>query len=173
MIKIYKLFVKNFTNENNEISICNNKYIIKVYRPNIRKLYLKEENLNIRNIISRIWLSILSFRKFYIFYVIDETKRKIVHTSIVSSSNIRFRFTNNINDWVIGPCYTIENYRGQNIYPSVLKYITSYHQFENCKFYIFANEKNHSSIKGINKAGFTNDGFIVKDIFRIYKRYEQ
>ncbi|WP_460219688.1 GNAT family N-acetyltransferase [Psychroserpens sp. MEBiC05023] len=57
---------------------------------------------------------------------------------------------------VIGDCFTHKAYRGQSIYPYVINSIASENLSKGLKeIFIIVNQKNISSIKGIEKAGFS------------------
>jgi|LFRM01.2.fsa_nt_gb RimJ/RimL family protein N-acetyltransferase len=57
----------------------------------------------------------------------------------------------------IGPCWTAEKYRGKGIYPYILGCILN--DYLRKDVYIFCDEKNYSSIKGIQKVGFELCGY--------------
>lgn len=73
------------------------------------------------------------------------------------------------DDYEIGPCFTYPQYRGNGIYPSVLRSICNSIGNDNTTFYMIVDETNIASIKGIEKAGFKKCG-IVK-VTKITKRY--
>jgi len=72
------------------------------------------------------------------------------------------------NDLEIGPCWTDADYRGQGIYPTVLRYILSTFKGQFRKFFIFTDEDNIASQKGIIKAGFKLVGKGTKNSFGRY-----
>ena len=61
---------------------------------------------------------IMILGKSYIYYSKDNTG-KVVHTSYVIPKCIKFPFLSD-NDYEIGPCMTIPEYRRKGIYPEVL-----------------------------------------------------
>jgi RimJ/RimL family protein N-acetyltransferase len=79
----------------------------------------------------------------------------LVHTSYLYDSVFLLKLLKK-NGPVIGDCYTNKQYRGQSIYPQVINKIA----FETLKkgiqdVFIVVSPENISSIKGIEKAGFT------------------
>ena len=52
----------------------------------------------------------------------------------------------------IGPCLTLEEYRGNGFYPLLLSYIIKKNVDKD--FYMIVDENNIASIKGVKKAGF-------------------
>lgn len=79
------------------------------------------------------------------------------------------------NDIEIKYCYTFPEFRGKGIYPGVLKAIREYFYGTDIQFiYMCTDTRNHSSIRGIEKAGFNR----IKEIhfkriltIQISKRY--
>ena len=64
-----------------------------------------------------VWFFITRGRT-YVYYCFDGQNK--VHQSYVMKKCFKFPFLKK-NDIHIGPCYTAEEYRGQGIYPAVLK----------------------------------------------------
>lgn len=102
-----------------------------------------------------------------IFFVRDDDG-KLMHTSYAIPKCFKFPFMQR-GDWEIGPCYTYEQFRGQGIYPNVLRYIVMNLSKNENTFYVVVNKENNSSIKGIEKAGFVQVGCVAKTKF--LKRY--
>jgi len=61
----------------------------------------------------------------------------------------------------IGECYTNETYRGKNIYPFALCYLSTLAERHNKIPVLTCNSKNKASIRGIEKAGFKLLGKIL------------
>lgn len=76
----------------------------------------------------------------------------------------------NKNDLEIGPCFTNPAFRGKGIFPKVLSEICRRRGNNTQTFYIFADEKNIPSIKGIEKAGFVRCGLVRES--KYLKRYK-
>ena len=112
---------------------------------------------------------IMILGKSYIYYSKDNTG-KVVHTSYVIPKCIKFPFLSD-NDYEIGPCMTIPEYRGKGIYPQVLNYIT-YSCGRDTKFYMLVNPTNESSIKGIKKANFKFCGKVIVTKLKQYQKIE-
>lgn len=63
------------------------------------------------------------------------------------------------NSWMIGPCMTSAEFRGRRIYPKVISHVVNSPNSEgSMKFYIYTHSSNGSSLKGIEKTGFTPCG---------------
>lgn len=110
---------------------------------------------------------------FEIYYV--ENDNNIIHTSYVSGKCFKFRFMKK-GDIEIGPCYTNKEHRGKGIYPEVLRTICYERKSLITNIYIFVDENNISSIKGIEKSNFDFDGNLKKEcwahIKNQYKRLD-
>lgn len=105
---------------------------------------------NWHNIFWSLW-SVLSFRtpKFVEYqYLFDG---KVVARAQVIHKLPIFRFMDNMGVH-IGPCCTDPMHRGKNLYPSLLTRILSDHIDRNV--YIFTDDANKASLRGIEKAGF-------------------
>ena len=79
----------------------------------------------------------------------------IVHTSHVITKNPKFAFMGP-SDVEIGPCWTDKAYRGRGIYPAVLSRIARDRSGK--RLWMFCDEDNSSSRKGIERAGFSFAG---------------
>lgn len=91
---------------------------LEINKPSIRGV-LRKENTPIE----LIWKLIL-FGKCWLFRV-RNTAGNVVHQSMLIGWNPKFSFLKK-NEYEIGPCYTIEEYRGLGIYPYVLQQITAF-----------------------------------------------
>lgn len=88
------------------------------------------------------------------FYSISEDDR-IIHRSYLFD-NVFLLKSINKNGPVIGNCFTDKEYRGQSIYPYVLNKIAKEVLINNTKeIFVIVNADNLSSIRGIEKAGFS------------------
>lgn len=106
-----------------EIELENKKLRIQKFKiGKKRRLYISGEIKSIKITLSRLIFMIITLGKSYIYYCKDNTG-KVIHTSYVIPKCIKFPFLSN-NDYEIGPCMTIPEYRGKGIYPQVLNYIT-------------------------------------------------
>ena len=79
----------------------------------------------------------------------------VAHTSYVLTRNLKFAFMQP-DDVVIGPCWTHGDFRGRGIYPAVLGRIAR--DYDGTRLWIFCDEDNVSSRKGIERAGFAFAG---------------
>lgn len=87
------------------------------------------------------------------FFVMD--KNILVHESYLFKKVFLLKSINESGP-VIGDCYTNKAFRGQSIYPIVInsiakKLLTNDYK----KVFVIVNQSNMSSIKGIEKAGFS------------------
>lgn len=64
------------------------------------------------------------------------------------------------NEYEIGPCSTLPQYWGQGIYPKILGHIAYTIGTKDTKFYVIVDDKNKSSIRGIEKVGFQRVGIV-------------
>lgn len=90
------------------------------------------------------------FGKTYCIYAIIHGN-KCVHYSHVIGKGWRFPFMKD-NDIEIGPCWTQPEFRSRGLFSSVLRNILS--DFQEHQIWIFAEETNVASIRGIERAGF-------------------
>lgn len=97
------------------------------------------------------------------FYVRDEDGN-LAHTSCVIPACAKFPFMDRM-DYEIDPCYTYPAYRGKGIYPIVLHSICRELAENGSAFYMIVDERNASSIRGIEKAGFVRYGTVLKGKF--------
>lgn len=94
----------------------------------------------------------------------------VCHTSYLMPACWKFPFMKK-GEYEIGPCRTLPEYRGQGIYPTVLKTIIA--ENKETTFHIMAAENNISSIRGIEKAGFKKYGKLIVTAFKQFKKYEE
>ena len=94
-----------------------------------------------------------------------------VHQAYVMKKCFKFPFMKK-GDIHIGPCATPEEYRGQGIYPAVIRKITEDFglQTDGKTGYMIVEESNLPSIKGVEKAGFRKCGVLARRGFlKVYK----
>lgn len=152
---LYQYKVSRHVNEVKENSTV--KYDI--FTPSIRerRYILPNETVSIKTILVRFRLHCMTFGKLKIFYVsVDD---KLVHTSYVVPKCYKFDFLGK-NDYEIGPCFTYPEYRGQGIYPNILRTICQQIGSDDTTFYMIVDEENKPSIRGIEKAGFIKCGSV-------------
>lgn len=139
-----------------------------IWRPSFCNWRVPGECRSLRAILQKIYFMVLSAGRFQVAYVLSDDG-ELVHTSYIIGSRFKFRFMTK-QDFEIGPCYTKEKFRGQGIYPSVLRVITSLYDVN---FYMNVDESNVPSIRGIEKAGFSYVGHSIKTRFlKIYHRLD-
>ena len=115
---------------------------------------------------------------FFLFF-----DRKLAHASWLSTSDEAdvfdsvFKGPRDEKAGYIGPCYTEPDHRGKGCYPYILSEICAFLQKEGRgRALIATREKNHSSVRGIRKAGFAYAGDAVYLKFLLWKyckRYEK
>lgn len=77
--------------------------------------------------------------------------------------------------WIIHGCLTFAEYRGKQLYPSMIKILSSFvaqSKFQSKNVYIESSWTNKASINGIKKCGFSNAGYSIsfRDKVLINKR---
>lgn len=159
MTYLYKLEALNA----NRISVTNDKPEIKTFTPTLFNLHMNGEYISFKTAFVRLHFQAITFGKAKIFYA-ENPEGNLVHTSYVLPSCPKFPFMNK-NDYIIGPCYTYPAYRGQGMYPHVIRSICSSMKDEASVFYMCVDETNAASIRGIEKAGFTKCGTVRKSRF--------
>ena len=133
---------------------------VKCFRPTLLKgLFIRGEEKYWKTALSRLYFWAISAGRLEVYYIIQ--KEKVVHTSYVVPVCYKFPFMKR-GDYEIGPCQTEEACRGQGMYVRTLNHITSQKRYENACFYMLVSESNASSIRGIEKAGFVEDGYAVR-----------
>ena len=140
---------------------------VKIFTPTIPKLILPGEIWDLKKILTRLFFQIISKGKAKIYYISDGDKIK--HTSYVVPKCFKFTFLGE-SDYEIGPCYTYSQYRGQGLYPMVLRSICDSLGNIGTTFFMIVDDSNISSVRGIEKAGFVICGEIVVTKYtKIYK----
>lgn len=91
---------------------------LEIYKPSILGVLSKKNTP-----LELIW-RLISLGKCWLFRV-KNTDGNVVHQSMLIGWNPKFSFLKK-NEYEIGPCYTIEEYRGLGIYPYVLQQIASF-----------------------------------------------
>lgn len=109
--------------------------------------------------------SLASFGRCYLYTAVTRDGA-VVHKSTVIGKNFKFPFLKR-GEYEIGPCHTVEAYRGRGIYPCVLRRIVSSFS-PRTSFYMLVREDNAASISGIRKAGFQLIGQLQKKRGRWY-----
>lgn len=156
---VYCLY--KFNHFNNKSIAGNNRglYNIDYIRISPLRLFIKNENKSIKNAALRLYFWLFSHGKLWVYYV--KHGHEIIHTSYVMQKSYKFPFMKK-NDFEIGPCFTKSEYRGKGIYPSVINRIQSDVLTDKNSIYMIVRSDNISSIKGIEKSGFINVGFVNK-----------
>lgn len=146
-------------------------FAVEVFIPKIWKLFADGEKVDAKTALVRIMFQCMSFGRAKIFCARDE-RGNLAHTSYVVPKCYKFAFMKH-GDYEIGPCFTFPQYRGQGIYPYMLKYIIEHLCIEtgtqNNAIYMIVNSENASSIRGIEKAGFVPCGTVYES--KLLKRY--
>lgn len=134
-IKFKKIESLVYSNKNNDIiEDTAIKYSLQIFK--------EGEKTNIHHVDNK---------KFYRAYVVFD-EQKFVHVSCMFKNNLLAAQLGYKNAFTIGECVTSNNYKGQGIYPSVLKKIKA--DYKNDQLIVFVQPNNLASIKGIEKAGF-------------------
>lgn len=135
----------------------------------IKGFFLPGESRHPKIALSRIYFWLLSRGKLKIYYILSEDGQ-VAHTSFVVPRCGKFPFLGQ-KDYEIGPCQTAEEYRGKGLYGMALHRITSEKGNEQADFYMLVSEDNAASIRGIEKAGFSRDGYAIRKGWRkVYAR---
>jgi hypothetical protein len=106
------------------------------------KVFNKGSKTNINHVDSK---------KYYKAYVVLDND-KFVHVSCMFKNNLLANQLGFKNAFTIGECVTSNAYKGQGIYPSILKKIKA--DYKNETLVVFVQPNNIASIRGIEKAGF-------------------
>ena len=95
------------------------------------------------------------------FFVVENSDGIICHISwVYYKGDPNRNLSLDSDEAEIKYSFTVPEYRGKGLYPETLLEIQTYLNKNGCrKVFICVNEKNHASIKGVQKAGF---GFIKK-----------
>lgn len=132
--------------------IIDDKLSVRVIKPQLNSLH------------SLLW-TLLSFGKLKEYQIVNENN-EIVSSSQVMPKIFYLSFMDK-NSIHIGPCYTIDKYRGKGLYPYLLMEIMKDNLDKN--IYIFTEKDNISSQNGIEKAGFIKFADGYKSKLHIYK----
>lgn len=107
-----------------------------------------------------------------IFEVYDVKADKLIHFSYIMKSRIKFPFLDK-NTFMIGPSFTISEFRGQNIYARVLTYImkeVDREKTRQVKYVALVRKSNSASLKALEKAGFSKNGKeYTKNLLKNYR----
>ena len=90
----------------------------------------------------------------------------IAHRSYLVSRNFKFPFLKK-REKELGPCFTNKDHRGKGIYPAVIEKAS-----EDKIVYMLVREDNLSSIRGIEKAGAVQVGYVKKNRFGQWIKYD-
>lgn len=143
----------------------NNELDIRVFRITPFHFFAEIEKFQMKTFILRLYFGIITAFNTKLFYVVDNNR--LIHYSYLIPCCLKFKFLTK-NDYEIGPCFTLKDYRGKGIYPAVLnKIVTSIST--NPFFYMMVSPQNISSIKGIEKAQFVRCGIVKKTLAKNYK----
>lgn len=158
--KVYLLFQYNHdTKITNERKLPSGCKLIK-FTPTLKDILRKKVSFT-----EYFWYIITAHN--YVLYCVMNDKNEVIHKSTRIGKCYKFNFLKK-NEYEIGPCYTSESFRGKGIYPFVLNQIIS--DNPNANYYMFIDEKNFSSIRGVEKAGFMLIGQIKRCSKGIWKR---
>lgn len=165
--KIVYLYKIDSADVRNTVTDSCNEIELKVFKPSFKGFFLKGERIGMKIFCVRLLFLILTLGKTEIYYV--KSGNDILHTSYVIPACGKFPFMTG-NDLEIGPCYTYPAFRGKGIYPKVLSEICRRRKNDTSSFYMIVDERNLSSTKGIEKAGFVRCGVVHKS--KISRRYK-
>lgn len=150
----------SFSKEN-----LDDELVIRVLKITPFHFFADVEKFQMKTFIFRLYLGLITAFKTKLFYVVNNNK--LVHYSYLIPRCLKFKFLNE-NDYEIGPCFTLKEFRGQGIYPTVLNKITTSVNSKS-SFYMMVHPQNISSIKGIEKAKFVKCGIVKKTFAKNYK----
>ena len=140
---------------------------IQVFSPTWNNLRIN----NMTGILFYLFWYWFSAGKYLIYFVKNEGE--VVHVSHVLTRNPKFAFMAG-KDREIGPCWTHPGFRGRGLYSRVLRRIAGDLGQGDGRLFVFAEEKNAASLKGIAKAGFSYFGAGIKSspwgIYRVTSR---
>jgi RimJ/RimL family protein N-acetyltransferase len=155
MKTMYQYYLLDKSIVENYEGIINSEYKLQVIRPH---------KLNIHTILW-IFFSLGKFREYRILY----KSRIIAYAQIVPRIFIFNFMDKKKNGLHIGPCWTHTDFRGQGLYPYLLKRIITDYKNEIENFYIFTSIDNTASQRGIEKVGGTIIFYGYKDRLGIYR----
>lgn len=98
---------------------------------------------------------VMTYGNYKIVYL--QKDDEIIHYTHILPKIFKLPFLSE-NDLEIGPSWTKEEYRGKEIFPSVIDYIVRSFEQQDRKFYIFAHADNKSSLKAIEKSSAVKIG---------------
>lgn len=150
----------SFSNENQKSG-----FDIRVLRFTPFHLFADVEKFQMKTFMLRLYLGLITAFKTKLFYVVEDNK--LIHYSYLIPCCFKFKFLND-NDYEIGPCFTLNEFRGKGIYPTVLKKIITSVDAKS-SLYMMVSSQNTSSIKGIEKAKFVKCGLVKKTFMKNYK----
>lgn len=122
-------------------------YTYQVYKPSFAQLSLHSYS---SKTLYLYWY-LFTLGRYKIYYI--HSNGEIVHYSHVIPKTPKFKFMK-YGDYEIGPCWTHPEHRGIGLYPFTVMRIIEDHKKDNSDIYIFAEEDNTASIRGIEKCGF-------------------
>lgn len=126
--------------------------VVKRIKPSLIGLISGKVSIN-----EYLW-KLITMGNYTLYSVLNECD-EVVHKSAKIGKCYKFMFLGN-KEFEIGPCYTLEKWRGRGIYPFVLKTIIE--DEPDANYYMFVNENNTSSIRGVEKAGFHPIGLVKR-----------
>lgn len=144
---------------------------VEVFIPALSCLFLRGEHPSLKGVLSRFCLTVMARGRLRIFYLRSPDGR-LAHTSCVVPKCFKFPFLEK-GDFEIGPCLTYPPFRKQGLYVKVLRHIVrvvgkEMDRMAHC--YMFVNEDNTASIKGIERAGFSRIGIMEQSRwFKVYR----
>lgn len=145
----YKLNSSNYTS------------LVKYENPGFEIRRIRPRKFTFHNIA---WM-LLSFGRFIEHQIVEMATSKVVARAQVMPKIFIFGFMKK-NGIHIGPCSTEEQYRGRGFYPTLLTEIILKYKNKDC--YIFCDDENKSSIRGIEKVGFKPFAIGSKNKIGIY-----
>lgn len=162
----YLLYKKESLRIATSIESANEGLDIRSIRLKPFSFFAKEESFNLKIFLLRFYFAVITFFRTKLYYVVENGQ--IVHTSYVIPKCFKFPFLST-DDFEIGPCFTHLAYRGKGIYPKVLRFILTTGR-DKSHFFMLVHSTNQSSIKGIEKAGFSKCGVCEKASFSVYRK---
>ena len=139
---------------------------VQIFAPTLGNFRLPGEQLGLKAWLVRFSFWLTTGGRFRIFYIREQNQ--IVHTSCVIPKCMKFPFLK-AGEYMIGPCVTAPECRGQGLYGKALACITGHPDYRDGVFYMAVNPNNAPSIRGIEKAGFRLVGKVGKT--KWLKRY--
>lgn len=125
------------------------KYEFGVHKPSVGNLFIP--NLTMGGKLKVLYWYIITKANYRIYYVYD--KDKLVHTSYCISKIYKFPFMKK-GDYIIGPCNTHIDYRGNGIYKHVINKIVNNLKKQDNSIYMVIRSGNEYSRKGAYSCNF-------------------